>query len=86
MALGCDLVQLLGAEVGGQLFAQPGKAAVGHIAEGKGLARVLGEIAQPFSHGGRGGQVGIAQAEIVDIFRAEARLELAAGFEHAADP
>ncbi len=72
--------------MGGQFLAQPGKAAIGHVAEGKGLVRVRGEVAQPLGHGGRRGQIGIAQAEIIDIFRAEARLELAAGLEHAADP
>ena len=77
---------LLLAQVGGQLFARPGVAAVGHVAKGERFTRMLGKGGQALGHSGRSGQVGVAEAEVIDLVRAITGLKLSPGFEHAAYP
>ena len=53
--------------MGGQLLARPGETGIGHVAEGERFTGVFGKTAQALAHGGGGGQVGIAQAEVIDV-------------------
>ena len=58
--IGGEVYALLLAEVGGQFFARPDKAAVGHVAKSKRFASVFCEGTQTVHNGGGGWQVGVA--------------------------
>ena len=77
---------LLLAQVGGQLFARPGVAAVGHVAKGERFTRMLGKGGQALGHSGRSGQVGIAEAEVAHGVVAVFLAQFDAGLKHAPDP